>query len=164
MRLGFNGVWQTCADSHGLFGTPSGLLNHERAEQVFKPELIHVWSNALQSALIHAGGYQDIPIPEQPSLIYLDPPYRDSFTSYGTGFNDDDQKALCGWLRDRYDEGHRVLLANRHVEGDPFFENLLGDICDFHYFDVTYTAGRRKKTADGFEAKSAREFLAITHR
>jgi len=162
MRLGFNGVWQTCVDSHGLFGTPSGLLNHSRAEQVFKPELIRAWSRALQTARIHAGGYQDIPIPEQPSLIYLDPPYRDSFTSYGTGFDDGDQKALCGWLRDRHADGHRVLLANRHVEDDPFFENLIGDICDFHYFDVTYTAGRRKKTAGGFEAKSAREFLAIS--
>ena len=162
MRLGFNGVWQTCVDSHGLFGTPAGLLNHERSEQVFKPELIRAWSAALQGAAIHAGGYQDILLPEQPSLIYLDPPYRDSFTSYGTGFDDDDQKLLAAWVRDRHDDGHRVLLANRHVEGDPFFEDLLGDICDFHYFDVTYTAGRRKKTDDGFEAKPAVEFLAVT--
>lgn len=38
----------------------------------------------------------------------------------------------------------------------------MGDIADFHYFDVIYTAGRRKATAAGYEAKKAREFLAIS--
>ena len=28
-----------------------------------------------------------------------------------------------------------------------------------HYFDITYTAGRRKKTEDGFTAKKAKEIL-----
>jgi hypothetical protein len=28
-----------------------------------------------------------------------------------------------------------------------------------HYFNITYTAGRRKKTEDGYSAKKAREIL-----
>lgn len=36
MRLGFNGIWQTCKRSHGLYGTPAGLLNHSSPEQIVK--------------------------------------------------------------------------------------------------------------------------------
>jgi DNA adenine methylase len=32
---------------------------------------------------------------------------------------------------------------------------------DIYRFDVTYTAGRRKKTEEGFEAKKAKEVLII---
>jgi DNA adenine methylase len=56
--------------------------------------------------------------------------------------------------------GATVLLANRD-NGDGFFEKILGGRGTFHYFDVTYTAGRRKKNDTRYEAKAAREFLAI---
>ena len=161
MRLGFNGIWQTCADSNGLFGTPAGLLDHAKMEQVVKEPLIRQWSVALRHASITAGDYRDMEYKREGALIYLDPPYRGSFTSYGTGFDDDAQRALVREAVSYADEGATVLLANRVVEGDEFFETLLGDRATFHYFDVTYTAGRRKATADGFEAKPAREFLAI---
>lgn len=46
--------------------------------------------------------------------------------------------------------------------GENFFEDLCEDYFDFHYFPATYTAGRRKKTEDGFEAKPAVEFLALS--
>ena len=51
------------------------------------------------------------------------------------------------------------MMSNRDV-GDNFFEERVGKN-DMVYFDVTYTAGRRKKTTDGFEAKKAREILMI---
>lgn len=162
MRTGFNGVWQTCIASQGLFGTPAGLLNQTRLSQIVDADAIARWSQALQTAHLHSGSYTGMPLPERPALIYLDPPYRGSFTTYGTGFSDQDQKTLCAWYRAQAEEGHRVVLANRCVDDDKFFENLIGDIADFHYFDVTYTAGRRKRIADGFEAKAAREFIAVS--
>lgn len=161
MRLGFNGIWQTCKDSNGLFGTPAGLLNHKKSEQIFNAELINEWSDALQKSSIFSTGYEQLEFDPEGALIYLDPPYRDSFTSYGTGFNDEDQKKLITWAKKMVEGGATVLLANRHVEGDSFFEDLLPD-ADFHYFDVVYTAGRRKKNEDStYSAKPAREFLAI---
>lgn len=162
MRLGFNGIWQTCADSKGLFGTPAGLLKHTTIEQVVDKPLIRAWAAKLAHVTMHAGSYEDTPIPSGTALIYLDPPYRDSFTTYGTVFNDTEQKRLAEWYREQVENGHTVILSNRCVEGDTFFEDLIGDIADLHYFDVTYTAGRRKKTEDGFEAKPARELLAIS--
>lgn len=95
-------------------------------------------------------------------MVFLDPPYRDSFTNYSTGFNDDSQREMCAYIQELLEAGHRVAMSNRTVEGERFFEDLLGDSMEFHYFDVTYTAGRRKRTEAGFEAKPAREFLAVS--
>jgi DNA adenine methylase len=162
MRLGFNGIWQTCVASDGKFGTPAGLLNQTKESQIIDKELVELWSRNLQKTQIHSGSYETIGDLKPQSFIYLDPPYRDSFTTYGTGFSDKEQRKLVNWFRSRHEEGHKVLLANRCVKGDMFFEDLVSDIADFYYFDVTYTAGRRKKTDEGFKAKPAREFLAIT--
>lgn len=163
MRTGFNGIWQTCKDANGLFATPAGLLNQTKIEQILDKELILTWSTALRNTSIHIGGYDTMKLPTYgKTLIYLDPPYRDSFTNYSTGFSDKDQEKLITWFRQQTAEGHKVLMSNRCVDGDPFFEERLGDIADFHYINVVYTAGRRKNTADGFEAKPARELLIIS--
>jgi DNA adenine methylase len=50
-----------------------------------------------------------------------------------------------------------VFLCNRDIE-DNFYENILEDLL-INKYPVTYTAGRRKKTEDGFEAKKATEVL-----
>lgn len=156
MKLGFNGIWQTCKASNGLFGTPAGLLNHNSPEQILNKTNILEWSERLQGADLYCGEYSELTIPEG-SFVYLDPPYRDSFTAYGGTFDDSHQIQLVQWAKQQA-EHSTVWLANREVEGDDFFEQLLPD-SEFHYFDVTYTAGRRKKTADGYAAKRAREFV-----
>lgn len=160
MRLGFNGIWQTCTASKGLFGTPAGLLNHKTKEQIVSPEILKEWEESLQTTDLSSVSYEHMDIRPENTLIYLDPPYRDSFTTYGTGFNDEDQKRLVEWSLAQADKGATVLLANRFVEGDTFFENLLPN-ASFTYFDVFYTDGRRKKVETGYEAKKAREFLAV---
>lgn len=156
MKLGFNGIWQTCKDSNGLFGTPAGLLNHKSRDQIIDKTNILEWSKRLQSADLLSGSYDEIVVPKN-SFVYLDPPYRDSFTAYGGTFDDHHQIQLVEWAK-KQSEYSTVWLANREVEGDDFFEQLLPN-SKFHYFDVTYTAGRRKKTADGYTAKKAREFV-----
>lgn len=156
MKLGFNGIWQTCKASKGLFGTPAGLLNHTKPEQILDPANIKDWSQRLQGAKLHTGGYQELIIPDN-SFVYLDPPYRDSFTVYGGTFDDNHQRELVRWAKEQAQHS-TVWLANREVEGETFFEELLPD-SNFYYFDVTYTAGRRKKTDGGYEAKKAREFV-----
>ena len=159
MRLGFNGIWQTCVESKGLFGTPAGLLNQTKLSQIYDATNLQRWSEALSRTEILSGSYELVDYTRESSLVYLDPPYRDSFTTYGTGFGDGDQEALIHWSLKQQELGATVLLANRVVEGDPFFESRLPS-ARFDYFDVTYTAGRRKRTTEGFEAKPAREFLA----
>lgn len=161
MRLGFNGIWQTCVKSKGLYGTPAGLLNHKNSDQIYTRNNVLDWAKALSHTDIQMGDYSSLSFKEENSLIYLDPPYRDSFTTYGTGFNDEEQKRLIEWCVEKWKNKATVLLANRCVENDDFFERLLPASTEFHYFDVTYTAGRRKHVENGFEAKKAREFLAV---
>jgi DNA adenine methylase len=48
-----------------------------------------------------------------------------------------------------------VFLCNRDIN-DGFYDDINLKI---NKFDITYTAGRRKKTEDGFEAKPATELL-----
>lgn len=159
MKLGFNGIWQTCKDSHGLFGTPAGLLNHTEPNQVFNPQLFSQWSAELERTLIQSVDYSQVKVRDN-SFIFCDPPYRDSFTTYSTGFDDDEQRRLIMWMRRQVESGNTVAFSNRTVPDDKFFEDLCSDMFDFHYFPVTYTAGRRRKTEDGYEAKPAIEFLA----
>lgn len=161
MKLGFNGIWQTNKDSHGLFATPAGLLNQSDGGKVVDETLLRSWHKVLQRTVIHSGSYETLSLPaDKRGLLFLDPPYRDSFTNYSTGFNDSHQLELCLWACEQARKGHTVMLSNRHVEGERFFEDALPG-ARFTYFDVTYTAGRRKRVDDGFEAKPAREFLAI---
>jgi DNA adenine methylase len=90
-------------------------------------------------------------------MIYVDPPYRGSFTNYGTGFDDNAQKRLVKACEVWKQAGNNVFLSNREMS-DNFFEQLLPN-STFHKFHITYTAGRRKKTKVGFEAKPAIEIL-----
>jgi DNA adenine methylase len=158
MKLGFNGIWQTCKDSNGMFGTPSGLLNQTKVEQIVNSENIMVWSERLAGTEIVSGDYREIVVPDN-SFVFLDPPYRDSFTTYGTGFNDADQEEVIAHAI-KWSEHSTVWLSNRTVDGDDFFESRIPN-GQFYHFDVTYTAGRRKRVGDGHEAKKAREFLCV---
>lgn len=160
MKLGFNGIWQTKKESAGKFATPAGLLNQKDANAVLDKVDFDGWHQALQRTTIGSSDYRDLEFEPEGTLVYLDPPYRDSFTTYSGEFGDKEQEEVTVYAKDLRDRGATVLLANRYVDGDTFFEDLLPD-ATFHPFDVTYTAGRRKKVEDGFEAKKAREFLAI---
>ena len=167
MRLGFNGIWQTCAASNGLFGTPAGLLTQTRLDQILDADLVHAWADALYGTTLHAGSYQDIPVPRTGNvLIYLDPPYRHSHTDYGTGFDDGALCDLLAWAVAQADWGCTVVLSNRTVEGDTFFADWLAEadaagLATVTEIAVIYTAGRRRRTADGYLAMPATELLVV---
>jgi DNA adenine methylase len=132
------------------------LLNQK--DKVYDKDIVLWWKEALQKTTILSGDWkestsniQDLP----DSFVFLDPPYRGSFTSYGQEFTDDDQKNLVEFTKKF--EHTKVFLCNRDIE-DNFYEDILGDLL-INKYPVTYTAGRRKKTEDGFEAKKATEVL-----
>lgn len=157
MKTGFNGIWQTCKASNGRYGTPVGLANQKQA--VFSPEIIRSWHARLASTRLMCASYDEIEI-DQKSFVYCDPPYRDSFTTYGAVFGDEEQVKLIEWCRKQHrDHGSTVWLCNRDA-GDGFFETHAPEAA-LHRFPITYTAGRRRKTEDGFEAKKAVELLLV---
>jgi len=157
MRTGFNGVWQTCRDSKGRYGTPVGLANQRGS--VFDPDAVRAWSRALASAEIAARDWRETPL-RPGAFVFCDPPYRGSFADYGRPFSDDDLSDLVAWCRHAAQEkGCTVWLSNRDL-GDGLLERLAPDAVR-HTFPITYTAGRRLRTENGHAATKATEILLI---
>lgn len=155
MRTGFNGIWQTCKSSNGRYGTPAGLAAEKK--RVFCPDTVNTWANKLTHMNIRSGCYKDLIVDDR-SFVFCDPPYRDSFANYGTDFNDKAQMDLIKWCRDVHARtGSIVWLSNRD-NPDKFFKIHAPD-ATLHKFPVIYTAGRRRKTADGYQATPATEIL-----
>ena len=157
MRTAFNGIWQTCQGSNGRFGTPAGLLN--QTGPVISSDTVYRWHAMLQSTTLHAGGYDTIDVPDG-AFVYCDPPYRDSFTTYSSGWNDKDLIGLIDWCRSLARDKHcLVWMANRLTEPDDGFFTQWAHDAQKTVIPVVYTAGRRKRTDDGHEAKAATEVL-----
>lgn len=159
MKTGFNGIWQINKNTDGRFGTPSGLLNQK--DKVYDKDNVLEWEKALQHCTLMVGDFRETLSAATPnSYVFLDPPYRGSFTQYGVDFDDGLQESVIKFLNDLTVKGAYVMMSNRDI-GDGFFEARQGRN-DITYFDVTYTAGRRKKNEDGtHSAKKAREILMI---
>jgi DNA adenine methylase len=154
MKTGFNGIYQVNKNTNDRYGTPSGLLNQK--DKVYDKEVVAWWNKKLQNTTIYSGDWKDCCSyveDKEDNFVFLDPPYRGSFTSYGQTFTDTDQSDLINYVMKN--EKTTVFLCNRDIQ-DGFYDNrnLIMD-----KFPVTYTAGRRKKTDDGFEAKPATEVL-----
>lgn len=149
MKTGFNGIWQINKNTNGRYGTPAGLLN--QVDTVYDKGNVMMWSELLQNATITCNNYSDCKTGE---FNYFDPPYRNSFTKYGTAWDDDETKKLVEYVKG---VSGRVMLCNR-CDGSTFFDDIKGHL-NIARFPVTYTAGRRKITKDGYEAKPATEIL-----
>jgi DNA adenine methylase len=150
MKTGFNGIYQLNKNTNGRYGTPSGLLN--QTEQVYNRNDLNWWNNVLQNVEITSKDWSECCNHEN-TFYFLDPPYRDSFADYGNAFNDDNLLQLIEFANQQ----KNVMLCNRDSEDDWFEKNKMD--LNIEKFPVTYTAGRRKKTKEGFEAKKATEVL-----
>lgn len=158
MKTGFNGIWQVNKNTNDRFGTPCGLLN--QTTSVYDSENVKAWNEVLKNATITSGEFTDHLVADKNTWIFMDPPYRGGHTTYGTVFEDKHQKLVLDVARMlTKDFGSEVWVSNRDLD-DGFFDNQPG--FELHKFDVTYTAGRRKKTEAGFEAKKAKEVLLIS--
>jgi len=162
MKTGFNGIWQTNQTSNGRFATPSGLLN--QTVKVYDKDNVLEWNVFLQKVDICCGDWSAcVGLVEGKAYFFFDPPYRDSFTSYSQVFDDSQQLQLIDFCKKADLNGDIVMFCNRDA-GDTFYTDNQGQL-DISYYDVTYTAGRRKqnKGDDGVitsqTAKVAKEIL-----
>lgn len=157
LKTSFNGILQINKNTNNRFGTPSGLLNEK--ETVYDRMNIMKWHDALQTCIITCGDWKSCvdQVNPQSTFFFMDPPYRESFTSYGQLFTDDDQIKLINFCKDINSVGGKVMLCNRD-DNDDFWNKKQGDL-SVSRFPITYTAGRRKKTENGFVAKPATEIL-----
>lgn len=159
MKTGFNGIWQENKNTNGRFGTPAGLLNQKN--KVYDKHNVLEWNAALQNVELICGDFKNtLQHVTNNSYVFLDPPYRGSFTQYGVDFDDRIQQSVIDYFNEANSRGAYGMMSNRDI-GDGFFEKRRGKN-NLIRFDITYTAGRRKKTKDGFEAKKAVEILMFS--
>ncbi len=150
MKTGFNGIFQT-NKGNGRYGTPCGLLNQK--DKVFDRTIVKWWHDILQNVNITCGDWKENTPNIKNAFYFFDPPYRDSFADYGNSFGDDKLIDLINFA----DGKEKVFVCNRD-SADGWFEEHKKSL-QIQKFDITYTAGRRKKTDNGFEAKKAQEVL-----
>jgi DNA adenine methylase len=162
MKTGFNGIWQTTKESKGRFATPSGLLN--QTTKCYDKDNVQEWNVFLQNVDIHCGDWTKcVSEIKDRAFYFMDPPYRDSFTQYGQVFDDAAHIDLMDFCKQADLDGHIVFYCNRDA-GDTFCTDHQGQL-KIEYYDVTYTAGRRKQNKDDAgtitsqTAKKARELL-----
>ncbi len=160
MKTGFNGIWQVNQSSNGRFATPSGLLN--QTTKVYDVQNVMDWHQFLQKVDIYCGDWSNcVNQIEGKAFYFMDPPYRDSFTQYGQTFSDQSHIQLIDFCKQADLNGHLVFYCNRDA-GDNFYTQNKGQL-NISYYNVTYTAGRRKqtKTDNGVThtAKNAQEIL-----
>jgi DNA adenine methylase len=151
MKTGFNGIFQINQNTNGRYGTPSGLLNQK--DKVYDRDVLQWWHNALQKTEIYCGDWKDAVenCPED-TFFFFDPPYRESFANYGNGFSDEQLIDLISFC----DKQTSVMMSNR--DDEDWFAKQKHTLKSVN-FDIFYTAGRRKKTVEGYDAKKAREIL-----
>ena len=155
MKTGFNGIFQINKNTNNRYGTPCGLLN--QTKQVFDREVVKWWHESLQNVNITSGDWKENTPDVLNAFYFFDPPYRDSFADYGNSFGDDQLIELIDFA----DSKDKSFVCNRD-SSDGWFENHKKSM-KMKTFDITYTAGRRKKIEkDGktsYEAKKAKEVL-----
>lgn len=149
MKTGFNGILQINKNTNGRYGTPAGLMNQK--EVVYDKENVMWWHEALQGVELKNGNWENAVkgLPDN-TFYFFDPPYRASFADYGNSFNDEELSKLIYFA----EEQNRVIVCNR--DDEEYFTNLSTTL-NKTFFPVTYTAGRRKKVENGYEAKKATE-------
>jgi len=162
MKTAFNGIWQTNQTSNGRFATPCGLLNH--TTKCYDKDNVLEWNVFLQKVDIRCGDWSACTSNiEGKTFFFFDPPYRDSFTSYSQVFDDNQHLALIDFCKQEDLKGNIVMYCNRDA-GDSFYTDNQGQL-SISYYNVTYTAGRRKQNKDDSgkivsqTAKGAREIL-----
>lgn len=158
MKTAFNGIWQSKKDSNGRFATPCGLLNQKNT--VYDVENVKKWEIFLQNADIFCGDWKkSCEQADSKTFFFMDPPYRDSFTSYGQEFSDAEHQKLIEYCVEQDLQKNKVFYCNRDDSGDGFFDKHRAHLYK-HNYEIKYTAGRRSTEADGTRsAKNAKEIL-----
>lgn len=139
----FNGLYRE--NRIGNFNVPHGRY---KKPAIFVEKNICALHEALQKVEIHCGDFAEIfrSIGDEPTFIYLDPPYRPisqqmtMFTLYDkSGFTDFDQKRLKEICDIFGNKGCRIMLSNSDSYDDDisYFESLYDNGYSVDRIEVT---------------------------
>lgn len=137
-RLAFSGIYR----KHKVTQRFYGAVGHRNRDLKINSDQILEWSRQFNKTKISCGRYQDMVIPKKPSLIFCDPPYRQSQIGFGYKFGDKELIELIKWCEEMSRIGHTVLLTN--LDDDDFIKSRISKSVVIHSTKVKFTAGRTK--------------------
>ena len=142
----FNGLWRT--NSKGEFNTPFGKpTNLNRDPNIYEKDNIMKLSELIGCVEFFCCDYKDV-IGEDVAgdvLIYMDPPYRGTWTGYSqNGFDESDQEELARFCNSLIDENCYVIESNSMCHNNFFEKNYP----DFHIKVVNNVSRNVRPTAE----------------
>lgn len=120
-KCGYNGMYRE--NAKGEFNIPFGKMNNPNICDILLLEKIH---KSLKNVDIAYSEYNMIlELVEKKDLVYLDPPYHDTFTDYTNNkFGEDEQKNLKLFIDKLTQKGVYVMLSNSATD---FIKDLYKD-------------------------------------
>jgi DNA adenine methylase len=156
----FNGLWRV--NSKGEMNAPWGRLGHRKPGEhdqdpcIFEEQTILEWHRALDKADLFCQDALLMTTPEQGDVVYLDPPYVDTFSSYTSdGFTEAQQRKLLSLAGEWSTLGATVLLSNS-VMAKPIIEQEWPS-AQIELLDTFYAIN-----SDGDGRADQQELLAVT--
>jgi DNA adenine methylase len=126
----YSGMYRTGKTYPGRFNTPHGF-GKEQAD-FYHPERLRLTAPHMAGWNLHAGDFaQVIDAVDADSFVFLDPPYRDTYTGYtDDGFSAADQLRVVTFAHTAAQQGARVVYTNKDT-GDGFYnEHFNGWVID----------------------------------
>lgn len=137
-------------NQRGLFNVPYG--NYKKP---YLPvdEIRAFAEKAVRATFICASYDETLAMMQAGDVVYCDPPYDGTFSSYHTaGFTEDDQYRLASILERRASEGHPVIVSN----SDTFLTRSL-----YRNFTHKRISAKRSIGVAAGEGKNADELIAV---
>jgi len=137
-------------NQRGLFNVPYG--NYKKP---YLPvdEIRAFAEKAVRATFICASYDETLAMMQAGDVVYCDPPYDGTFSSYHTaGFTEDDQYRLASILERRASEGHPVIVSN----SDTFLTRSL-----YRNFTHNRISAKRSIGVAAGEGKNADELIAV---
>jgi DNA adenine methylase len=112
--IGFNGSYGGRFFDGGYAGTVTTKEGIQRNYPKEAHRNVMKQRPNIQGIEFHCVSYHELAIPEN-SLIYCDPPYKDT-TRYDT--EEFDHRKFWNWCRDKHGEGHTIFISEYNAPGD----------------------------------------------
>lgn len=121
----YSGLYRTGKTYPGRFNTPHGF-GRER-EGFYHPHRLRAAAELMRTWEFMSGDFMDVlDRVDSDSLVFLDPPYRDTYTGYtGEGFDESDQLRVVRFFHAAHRAGARVVYTNKD-HGDGFYDEHFG--------------------------------------
>lgn len=150
-RTGFNGMYRENAS--GFMNIPKGRYANP---SIVNEAVLRAAREALQGVDLCSRGYaESLRAAGRGDLVYIDPPYFETFTDYSKGgFGKDEQEELAGLASMAAQRGASVIISNSDTK-------LMSGLYESRGFSVARIKAARNINSDGAGRAKVSEIIAF---